>query len=738
MCSRHHLYVTVPLGMAGLLLDELEGMGLEGLSPDRAGVGFRGTLEQAYRVCLWSRLASRVLLCLARFPAPDADALYAGVQGIRWSEHLGPDNTMAVHATGRNAALRHTGFAARRVKDAVVDQLRQELGRRPSVDLRSPDLSLHLHLSGTWAELSLDLAGTALSRRGYRPRGVPAPLKENLAAALLLLAGWPEMVSERGGLVDPMCGSGTLPIEAAWMALDRAPGLDRARFGFHGWRSHDAAVWESLLAEAKERLHAARGRLEADGGRSLRVVGYDADRGAIRAASEAVRAAGLEGLVHLERRELSSVEPPRVSHGLLVTNPPYGERLGEVGELRLLYRGLGGLLSSRFAGWRAAVLTGSEQLAGSMGLSPARRDVLYNGGLRCELLCFDLSPGPAEGGCRGSATAAGEEVTQSRDSEGSPVSAPLGPGAEGFAGRLRKRARHLSRWARRAGVHCYRLYDADLPDYAAAIDRYEWFVHVQEYAPPKTVDPARSAQRLADMMALVPQVLDVSPGRVFLKVRQRQRGRAQYVRLGSGGDFYPVREGGHRFLVNFTDYLDTGLFLDHRLVRRLVGELARGRRFLNLFGYTGTASVYAAKGGARSTTTVDLSNTYLGWTRRNFAQNGLDERRHELVRADCMTWLRGQRRRFDLILLDPPTFSNSKGLDRPFDVQRDHVDLIRLAVGCLAPDGVLVFSNNFRKFKLDREKLADLQVRDVTARTIDEDFRRSRNVHRCYLIERPT
>jgi len=701
------LYATVPLGMAKLLRDELRDLGASRLRAFRAGVAFEGTLELAYRSCLWSRMASRVLIELARFPAPDADALYAGVRSVKWQDHLGPESTLAVRATGRNAALRHTVFASRRVKDAVVDQLRDETGQRPSVDLRRPDLSIHLHLEGTWATLSLDLAGQSLNRRGYRVQGGEAPLKENLAAAMLSLLGWPAVASGGGGFVDPMCGSGTLPIEAALMAADRAPGLDREYFGFQGWRGHDEPLWQRLVAEARERRDAGVGLPT--------IVGYDASAASVRLAIDSVERAGLTGRVHIERRELSGCEPPSEGHGLVAVNPPYGERLGEIGELRLLYSSMGALLRERFGGWRAGVLTGSEQLAGSLGLKAEQTHRLYNGALECELLRVEL---PAAAKADPSA----------------PVTHRPGPGSDAFAGRLRKRARHLAKWARRQAISCYRVYDADLTDYSAAIDRYEDFVHVQEYAPPSSVDPAKAAERLADIKALVPEVLEVPPENVFLKVRRRQRGRAQYMKLGQGGDYHRVLEGGHSFLVNFTDYLDTGLFLDHRLVRQLVGEQARGRRVLNLFGYTGTASVYAAKGGAKSTTTVDLSNTYLGWARRNFALNKLDERRNELVRADCLAWLAEQRDRWDLIFLDPPTFSNSKSLDRSFDVQQDHVELIQTALRRLSPNGLLIFSNNYKKFKLDQSALESLQIEDRTHQTIPEDFRRSRRIHHCFVI----
>lgn len=301
-----------------------------------------------------------------------------------------------------------------------------------------------------------------------------------------------------------------------------------------------------------------------------------------------------------------------------------------------------------------------------------------------------------------------------------------------FVDRLRKRARHLGRWARRQGIHCYRVYDADLPEYAVAVDRYEGFVHVQEYAPPRRVDPGQAARRLEEALAVVPEVLEVPREHVFVKIRRRQRGADQYERLGEGGAFHEVREGGHHFLVNLSDYLDTGLFLGQRLVRQLLAELAPGRRVLNLFGYTGSATVYAARAGARAVTTVDLSRTYLGWAERNLRLNGLDPARHPLVRADCLEWLPARRERWDLILLDPPTFSNSKRMQTTWDVQRDHATLILQAVDRLAPQGVLIFCTNRRNFRLDQDALADLPLEDLSRQTLPEDFRRRPQRHHCF------
>jgi 23S rRNA (guanine2445-N2)-methyltransferase / 23S rRNA (guanine2069-N7)-methyltransferase len=338
----------------------------------------------------------------------------------------------------------------------------------------------------------------------------------------------------------------------------------------------------------------------------------------------------------------------------------------------------------------------------------------------------------------------------------------MNAGAEMLANRLRKNRRLLGGWATREGITCYRLYDADLPEYAVAIDLYQaldaavlgeagqagpdarrhapavW-AHVQEYAPPASVDAERAAARLRDVGALLPDVLGVPPDHVVLKVRQRQRGLAQYERQAASGEFLEVGEGGLRFLVNLRDYLDTGLFLDHRPTRAMIRAEARGRRFLNLFAYTGTASVYAAAGGAASTTSVDMSAVYLDWARRNMTLNGLtDAGRHHFARADCLRWLaEAPPARFDLIFLDPPTFSTSKRMgERTLDAQRDHVALIRAAVRLLAPAGLLFFSTNFRRFRMDRPALADLVLEDLTAATIPRDFARNPKIHACWRIAR--
>ncbi|HXV20738.1 MAG TPA: bifunctional 23S rRNA (guanine(2069)-N(7))-methyltransferase RlmK/23S rRNA (guanine(2445)-N(2))-methyltransferase RlmL [Desulfuromonadales bacterium] len=712
-------FATVPRRMEHLLVEELRRLAAVEIQESRSGVYFAGGLETALRVCLWSRLASRVLLPLAEFPAATPEALYAGAAAIAWEEHLAPQGTLAVDCTLTASRLNHSHYAALKVKDAVVDRFRNRCGIRPSVAVERPDLRINVHVHRDVATISLDLSGESLHRRGYREEGGAAPLKENLAAAILLKAGWLETAQKNGVLVDPMCGSGTLPIEAALMAADIAPGLLRPYFGFSGWLGNDPRLWRRLVTEAETRRLTGLARIPL-------IVGYDANPAAVRVAWANLERAGLAGRVHFERRDVAELSPPSAGGergGLVVVNPPYGERLGEVEELHGLYRTLGERLKSHFSGWNAAVFTGNPELGRDLGLRARRLHTLFNGALECRLLQFEVAP---------EWFAALPEEHRNRTHAVAPAS--LGEGAEMFANRLRKNLRNLGRWARQNGITCYRLYDADLPEYAVAVDLYERWVHVQEYEAPATIDPQKAGSRLRDVLAVLPAVLEVPAESVFLKVRRRQKGTAQYQKFDRRGEFHEVHEEDCRFLVNFSDYLDTGLFLDHRPTRQLLRELAPGKHFLNLFAYTGAATVYAAAGGARATTTVDLSQVYLDWAQRNLALNGFSGAQHEFVRADCLEWLQRERRRFDLIFLDPPTFSTSKRMEATFDVQRDHVPLLRAAAGLLAPGGVLIFSNNNRRFRMDCDSLPALRIEEITRQTIPRDFERNPRIHNCWRI----
>ena len=740
--DNHSFFATAPLGLELLLADELRGLGLADAKEARAGASFSGGLPDAYRVCLWSRLANRVLLKLASFPAATPEALYEGVAAIDWAEHMSPEASLAVDFAASRSQITHTQYGAQKVKDAIVDQFRQLCGVRPSVRLDRPDVRVNVYLDKDIASVSLDLSGESLHRRGYRLEGGAAPLKENLAAAILLRAGWPQTAAAGGELIDPMCGSGTLLVEAAWMAANIAPGLRRDFFGFQGWKNHRAEHWQALIEEAQACREAGLKNLPS-------IIGYDLDHRAVHAALDNIERAGLHGFIHVEKRTAAQARPRHEGGGLLVVNPPYGERLGEASELVGLYTELGELLREHFQGWKASVFTGNPELAFRLGIRARKFYKLYNGAIECKLLNFEVEPErfftPHE-----DETGLSEEARKTRQlarrAESLAKKPEIGAGAEMFANRLRKNLKHLGRWARKNAVSCYRLYDADLPEYAVAVDAYQdlggqTWLHVQEYEAPSSIDPEKAEARLAEALSVMPQVLDIPAEQVFLKIRRRQKGSAQYVKQAEAGRFHEVEEGGCRLLVNFEDYLDTGLFLDHRTTRLMIQELAKGKHFLNLFAYTGSASVHAAMGGASSTTTVDMSHTYLDWARRNLALNGIKGYRHETIQANCLDWLNQEAGRgqglYDLIFLDPPTFSNSKRMDAPFDVQRDHVELLRKAVSLLTPQGLLIFSTNFRRFKIDREALGGLLVEDISTKTLPKDFERNPRIHYCWTISRP-
>ena len=713
-------FATCPKGLEYLLRDELAALGATESREALAGVHFEGELEIAYRACLWSRLASRVLMPMAEFAAADEQALYDGVQGIDWTRHLDAEGTLAVDASSNQSRLTHTRYLSQKVKDAVVDQFRARDGTRPGVDLDRPSIRLNLLLRKDQAILSLDLSGSPLHRRGYRMGQGEAPLKENLACAMLLRAGWPAIHAEGGALVDPMCGAGTLLIEGALMAADVAPGLERDHFGFLGWLGHDAPTWQRLRDEAKARADTGLRTLEPC------FFGSDEDASVLAEAKRNAQQAGVIGFIRLERHAIDHLQRPSGAdrRGLLICNPPYGERIGDVEALAPLYRSIGTTAKTRFDGWRVAVITSEESLARAIGLRAHKTYVLFNGALECRFLLFDI------GG-----DAAPREV----------VAKPLSAGSEAVANRLRKTARHLRKRLEREGVDCWRAYDADIPEYAAAIDVYRGvpegapagmtvdYLHIQEYAPPKDIPEDVARARLGEIVRAAGHAFDVPRERIALKTRYKAKGGGKYGHLDERREFLVVQEAGLRFRVNLHDYLDTGLFLDHRPVRALLRAEARDTRFLNLFCYTGSASVHAAAGGARTTTSVDLSATYLEWAAWNLALNGFSAASHRLFQADCIEWLRHERGEYDLIFVDPPTFSNSKRAD-DFDVQREHVGLLDLCAQRLAFGGRIVFSNNFRRFRLADEIQQRFVVRDISAPTIPFDFTRNSRIHQCYEL----
>jgi 23S rRNA (guanine2445-N2)-methyltransferase / 23S rRNA (guanine2069-N7)-methyltransferase len=711
---------TAPRGLADLVARELKEFGVTTLRERTGGVLFEGTLALGYRACLWSRVASRVLLQVAEFEAADGDAFHAAARAIDWQAHLAPGSTLACEFTGRHPSITHSHFGALRLKDGICDQLRDATGERPDIDAEAPDVRVVAHANGARITLYIDLAGESLNRRGYRLNKGEAPLRENLAAGILLRAGWPAIAAEGGAFLDPMCGSGTLPIEAALVAADRAPGLARERWGFTNWAGHDAWAWAELRAEAHKRAKPAI---------DVAIHGSDIDAAVLRAAAGNAERAGVAGLVRFECRPLREARPPAgATRGLVATNPPYGARMGEGSEALAVHRELGDTLREYFAGWQAAVITAAPEAARALSLRTFRTHELWNGAIECRLLRVDLDKPGARAREDGALPEADAALAAS-------------PGAVMFANRIAKNIKALARPAAKEQVSCYRLYDADMPEYALAIDRYQEagggavHLYVQEYAAPATIDPEAARRRRNEALASLPGATGVPRDHIHLRVRQRQRGASQYEKLAAEREFHVVEEDGLRLEVNFSDYLDTGLFLDHRLVRRRLRAVSTARCVLNLFCYTATATLHAAAGGAAETLSVDLSATYLEWAARNFRLNGLMREQHELLQADCLEFMReASAGRWDVIFLDPPTFSNSKRMEGVLDTQRDHAVMIGHCMRLLAPGGLLIFSTNAQRFRLDEGIEERWIVNDVSAATIPFDFARNPRIHRCFEI----
>ena len=718
-------YATCPTGFEAQLARELRSLDIPRVRPLKGRVAFEGAPRDAYRACLWSRLASRVLVVLGRFSCRDADELYEGAYRLPWEDVVRLRATIAVGASGTTPQLKNTHYSALCVKDAIVDRMIDETGRRPAVDTKHPDARIAVSIQRDRASVSLDLSGEALFKRGHRDA---LDVRPDYAALVLASASWPDTcrTATRPVLVDASPQAGVLAREADDELHRRAPGLERRHWGFEGWAQHDATAWIAEREAAREEAQRHR-----DAAGSILALGA-------HGASDA---------------ELNQAEATAIAGNLLTLS---------ASRLPLTLNLVTQLCASpAFKDAPVALLSAGAAPCALPGRPRPTTTIVRPGNEEAVLAAYppaDAHASQAEDA--GNASPALRASATVDVGNGKPVPV-LVPASEQFARRLQKVARLRRRWAKREGISCYRVYDADLPDYAAAVDLFigapetpgRW-LQIAEYAAPKTIDPALAQARMLDILSLAPRVLDVDPACVHAKTRMRSRGGSQYakktaasVREGGAGqtaasDNLPhINEGGLTFIVNFDDYLDCGIFLDHRVTRSLVREHMRGRkRFLNLFAYTGTATCYAADGGAEHTTTVDLSNTYLDWARRNMQLNGFTGRNHTFERADVLSWIREQgrgRRRWDLIFCDPPTFSNSTKMgQRTFDVQRDHVELLSGVARLLTADGEAIFSCNLRSFKPDVDALehAGIILDDITAATIPEDYARNKRIHCCYIV----
>ncbi|MFH0261178.1 bifunctional 23S rRNA (guanine(2069)-N(7))-methyltransferase RlmK/23S rRNA (guanine(2445)-N(2))-methyltransferase RlmL [Vibrio barjaei] len=693
-------------GLENLLAQELEQLGLTSVKPVQAGVKFKASNEQIYRACLWSRYASRFVKVLSEFTCQDDMDLYLAASSINWVNHFHSSKKFIVDFNGTNREIRNSQYGAMKVKDAVVDCFNKKNLPRPNISKDRADVRVHVRLHKDKALIGLDMVGSGLHQRGYRTEAGRAPLRETLAAAIVARSGW----TQGQNMLDPMCGSGTLLIEAAMLAANMAPGVKRQSWCFEALEDFEPEVWAEVKSEAN--VQARRGVKKTDS----RFWGFDNDPKVLRTAKENAKRAGVEELINFELGDASQVtKPAGFGEGVVVCNPPYGERLGTEPGLIALYTEFGNQLKTQFGGCQASIFSSSDDLLSCLRMRAEKQFKLNNGALQCHQKNYSISQRSED------------ELIGNKDAQ---VVAP------DFSNRLKKNIGKIGKWAKKEGLDCYRIYDADLPDYNVAVDVYQDYLVIQEYAAPKSIPEETAKRRLTDVIRASIKVTGVDTNNVVLKVREKKKGSSQYNKLAAKSSKLHVDEYGAQLIVNLYDYLDTGLFLDHKITRRKIGEMASNKDFLNLFAYTGSATVHAALGSAKSTTTVDMSNTYLEWAKENMKLNGQVGRQHQYIQADCLQWLEKANGSYDLIFIDPPTFSNSKRMEQSFDVQRDHVTLMTNLKRLLREEGTIVFSNNKRHFKMDLKALEELGLKaeNISDKTLPLDFARNKHIHNCWVI----
>ena len=729
----HKLIVTTSKGLDELLKAEVESIlntlncgvnadqsveeyELPTLQLQPGQVSFIGSLKDAYQLCLHSRLANRVLLVVAEGKVNSAEELYKVAREAEWPTQFDSYVPFMIQFNGTNNAINNSQFGALKVKDAIVDQFQEAGHERPSVDKMKPGIVIQARLRRDNLNLCIDLSGGSLHKRGYRSDAGEAPLKEHVAAGILMRSGWAQ--DTNNVLFDPMCGSGTIAIEAAMMAAHMPPNLDKETWGFEHWSGHESKVFGAVVEQAKSLIVEPQ----------MPIYAYDLSTKLIELAEQNADRAGVAEYITFKQcdvldavieqatlNENTSDENPDAQElkakGFIVSNPPYGERLGEYTSLLPLFDKLGHHLKKHFSHWNVSLLSSNNDLLKALKLRYTKSYKLMNGKLECVLMNYQIS-------------GQNLEIFESQTDDNHE-----------FANRLRKNLKRLKAWIKRSDTNAYRVYDADLPHYNVAIDIYNDWVVVQEYAAPKDVPAEKAKQRLQEALIHIPKVLGIPASKMSVKVRRQTKGKEQYEKVDKKGHKVIVHENQAQFYINPSDYLDVGLFLDHRDTRLLFKQQCAKKDVLNLFAYTGSVSVHAAQGNAKSVMTVDMSNTYLDWAKENFALNNLSGA-YQFEQADCLKWLKRQHGQYDLMFIDPPSFSNSKRMDDTWDVQRDHASLLSDAKACLKPAGKIFFSTNLRQFKLDVDALEELgfTIEDITQKTIPEDFKRNQKIHKCWIL----
>ena len=731
------LIATTAFGLEAIVRRELKALGYEATICSPGRLRFQADISAISRCNLWLRTADRILIELASFLATDFDTLFETAQTIAWNEWLPNDANIRVVGRSLRSQLSSVPACQRTVKKAIVEQLLKShhVTALPETGIQ---FKVEIAILNDQATLSIDTTGPSLHKRGFRQAVSKAPLKETLAAALVLLSFW----KKERPLIDPFCGSGTIPIEAALIGRNLAPGLQRA-FDAEAWPNIPSSIWSAAREEAHDLTQPAF---------EERLIGTDSNGRVLQSARDNAARAGVSELVHFQQKAFDELSSQK-RHGCVIANPPYGQRLGEEEDLVPLYESVP-LVLRKLPTWSHYILTAMPNFETIIGRQADRRRKLYNGRIECTYFQFH-GPRPSTRGLQGtSPTAPANEPTADPSREKLSISTSAPPTqslppvfggvnpksheqAELLQRRLRKRAKHLRRWPTQRGISCFRLYERDIPEIPWVVDRYEDHLHITEYERPHERDIGQHADWVDLLKRAAAASLDIDPQNVFFKRRQRQRGTSQHAHLAKASYEIIVQEGGLQFIVNLSDYIDTGLFLDHRITRKMVQDLADQKTFLNLFGYTGSFSVYAAHGGAAQTTTVDSSQTYLTWAQRNMRQNGFTGQHHGFIQSDAQAFVAALPpvETYDLVVVDPPTFSNTKNTTAVWDIQKDYAALINRLIPCMKPAGIIFFSTNFRRFQFDSNRIHANTVHEISRQTVPDDFR-NRRIHRCWKIQK--
>lgn len=703
----HQAYASCPKHLELLLKDELQTLGAQDVAEKLSGVVFYATSEVLMRCLLWSRLANRILVLINQIKVSTSDELYDAIYATDWLDQVNlVPKTLAINFKGVNKELRNTQYSSQVVKDAICDRIREVTESRPDVVKNKADLSVSVVLKQGQILVYQDISGRSLHLRGYRQTLTAAPLKENLAAAVLIRANWPELSKQNYNLIDPMCGSGTFLTEGYLIACDIAPGLTNPRYCVDTWKYFNLDTWNELLYEAKTRMIAGTDSF------SGQIIGADHHKDSVKITEEHAYQLNAEDKIQCQYKTFDAFSIP-TKNNLVVCNPPYGVRLKK--NVDATWRQLGEWMANKALGSKAAVMTYAKNQGFMLGFRATKSWKLMNGDLAITLITFDI-----------------DGQTKLNAPEGQKHALP--ETAQMVANRIKKNLNKLKKWIKKEDINAYRVYDADIPEYAVAIDVYNNHINIQEYKAPKTIPEKKTKKRLEDAVLGAQVALNIKNDKVHIKTRQKQTSNNQYERRTVDSDNLIVHEGDRKYIVNLEKYLDTGLFIDHRWIRDYIQNNAQGKSLLNLFSYTGSVTVAAALGGATHSVSVDSSKTYLNWAKDNYKLNRLDIYKHKLIRNDVLEYLSSCNHKFDIVFVDPPTYSNSHSRSTDWDVQRDHKQLLLACKRLLNEAGEIVFSNNYRKFVIDTDLSDYFSIKDMTKQSISPDFQKSKIKRVCFQL----